>query len=104
MVAEPGRAGGSGIRGAVAELASRGLLVYLVLFVIEIALFFVISSLPFFSGEQALYTGQAKQLNSTFANQGFVSTFGGIFLNNYRIALLEMVPGLGVILFALSLY
>ena len=104
MVAERGGEARSGIRGAIAELASRGLLVYLALFAIEIGLFFVISSLPFFSGEKALYTGQANQLNSTFANQSFVSTFGGIFVNNYRIALLEMVPGLGVILFAASLY
>jgi len=101
LVTEPEKAG---LRGAITEFASRGLLLYVVLFLIEVGLFFVVASLPFFPGEQALYTSQSNQINSEFANASLLTQFWGIFTNNFRIAALEMIPGFGVLLFGISLY
>ncbi|MDA4137257.1 MAG: stage II sporulation protein M [Thaumarchaeota archaeon] len=89
---------------AVKEFARRGLLLCVALFLIEVALFFVISGLPFFAGEQALYTSQSNQIGNEFQNAGLLATFWGIFTNNLRIGLIEMIPGIGLILFAFSIY
>ncbi len=93
-----------GLWEAVTEYASRGLRPYAVLFLIEIGLFFVVATLPFFPGEQALYTSQSNQLSNEFQGASLFTQFSGIFVNNLRIALFEMVPGLGAALFAFSLY
>src|SRR5271155_4160223 len=63
---------------AVREFARRGLLLCVALFLIEVALFFVISSLPFFPGEQALYTSQSNQIGNEFQSAGLFATFWGI--------------------------
>jgi uncharacterized membrane protein SpoIIM required for sporulation len=93
-----------GLRSALAAYASRGLLLYLALFIIEVGLFFLVATLPFFPGEQAFYTAQSNQLNNEFQGASLFTQFWGIFTNNFRIALLEMIPGLGVALFGFSLY
>jgi uncharacterized membrane protein SpoIIM required for sporulation len=89
---------------AVREFARRGLILCVALFLIEVVLFFVIPALPFFPGEQALYTNQSNQLSNQFQGASLYTQFSGIFVNNYRIALIEMVPGIGLLLFAFSLY
>jgi uncharacterized membrane protein SpoIIM required for sporulation len=89
---------------AVREFARRGLLLCVALFLIEVALFFVVSSAPFFPGEQALYTNQSNQIGSEFQNAGLFTEFWGIFINNFRIALIEIIPGIGLLFFAFSLY
>lgn len=91
-------------QAAVREFARRGLLLAVALFLIEVVLFFVVSSLPFFPGEQAAYTAQSSQISSQFTNATLFTQFSGIFLNNFRIALIEFIPGLGLLLFAFSLY
>jgi uncharacterized membrane protein SpoIIM required for sporulation len=98
---EPDKAG---VRGAITEFASRGLLLYVVLFLIEVGLFFVVATIPFFPGEQAFYTSQSNQINNEFANASLLTQFWGIFTNNFRIAVIEMIPGLGVVFFGVSLY
>lgn len=92
------------IQAAVKEFARRGLLLCVLLFLIEVGLFFLVSSLPFFPGEQALYTNQSNQIGNQFQHATLFTTFSGIFVNNYRIALIEMIPGLGVLFFGFSLY
>lgn len=90
---------------AIKEFARRGLRLYVLVFAAELLLFFVISSLPFFfPGEQALFTSQSKQIGNEFQSAGLFGTFVGIFTNNYRIALIEFIPVVGVLLFALSVY
>jgi uncharacterized membrane protein SpoIIM required for sporulation len=101
LVTEPEKAG---LRGAITEFASRGLLLYVILFLIEVGLFFVVASLPFFPGEQAAYTSQSNQINNEFANASLFTQFWGIFTNNFRIAAIELIPGFGVLLFGFSLY
>lgn len=92
------------LQAAIREFARRGLWVCLALFIIEVGLFFAVTSLPFFPGEQALYTSQSNEINSQFQGAGLPSTFWGIFVNNFRIALIEVIPGIGLLLFAFSLY
>jgi uncharacterized membrane protein SpoIIM required for sporulation len=92
------------LEAAVKEFARRGLLLCVLLFLIEVGLFFAVSSLPFFPGEQALYTNQSNQIGTEFQNATLFTQFSGIFVNNYRIALIEMIPGIGLLFFAFSLY
>ena len=89
MGVEPAK---TGIGGAITEFASRGLLLYVALFLIEVALFFVVANLPFFPGEQSLYTSQSNQISNEFQGASLFTQFWGIFTNNLRIALLEMIP------------
>ena len=84
--------------------ARRGLMVIIALFVIEMVLFFAVSSLPFLPGEQAAYLNQSKQIGDQFQGASLAQQFWGIFVNNYGIALRELIPGFGLILFGLSLY
>ena len=94
----------SRLQGAVKEYATRGIRLYLLLFVIEVGAFFVIASLPFLPGEKAFFTSQSNQINNEFQGVGFLGQFWGIFTNNFRIAAIELIPGLGAVFFAISLY
>ncbi len=88
----------------MSEYAARGIRLYLVLFAIEVVLFLVIASLPFFPGERAFFTNQSNQINNQFQGASLLSQFWGIFTNNFRISAVEMIPGLGALVFAISLY
>lgn len=88
---------------AVKQFAKRGLMLCLVLFFAEVALFFVVSSLPFFPGEKSFYTNQSNTIGTEFQNASLPVEFWGIFSNNYMIAR-EFIPVLGPILFGASLY
>jgi len=93
-----------GVAGAISEYASRGLLVFLVLFLISIGICVVVVSLPFLPGERAIYVSQSNQISTEFAGASLFTQFWGIFTNNLRIALIEMIPGPGTALFVLSFY
>lgn len=73
------------------------------LFVLEIALIVVVSSLPFFPSELSTYQNQYNSLgpvlNATAPNQ-----VGAIFSNNLKVATVELIPALGIGIFGLSLY
>lgn len=102
------RAGGdvaqTGWPSALRQFAMRGFLLCVLLFGLEALIFVVVSSLPYFPGEQAAYTQQAHQLSSQVSGASYPALIYQIFTNNFRIALLEMIPIFGVILFALSIY
>jgi len=89
---------------ALKVFAHRGLILIVLLFIIEITIFFVVSALPFFPGEQAAYANQSNQTGTQFQGASLPTQFWGIFSNNYGIALRELVPGLGLVNFALPLY
>jgi uncharacterized membrane protein SpoIIM required for sporulation len=89
---------------AIKRFARKGLILCAVMFVVEVILFFGVSSLPFLPGEKTAYQSQSSQLSSQFQNASLPTTFWGIFSNNYRIALLEFIPLFGPFLFAFSLY
>ena len=90
--------------GAISEYASRGLLLFVLLFLTEVGVFLLVVSLPFFPGEKAIFVSQSNQIGSEFKNASLATQFFGIFTNNFRIGLIEMIPGLGSALFAFSLY
>jgi len=73
------------------------------LFVLEIGLVVVVSNSAFFPTELTTYE---KQYNSTAAvlNQTAVAQVGDIFTNNFRVAIIELVPFIGLGIFGLSLY
>ena len=101
MEEEPAR---KGLMGAISEYASRGLLLFVLLFLTEVGVFLLVVSLPFFPGEKAIFVSQSNQIGSEFKNASLATQFFGIFTNNFRIGLIEMIPGLGSALFAFSLY
>ncbi len=73
------------------------------LFVIELAVIVAVSNSAFFPSELTTYE---KQYNSTSAvlNQSAVGQVGGIFANNFRVSIVELIPAFGLLIFGLSLY
>jgi uncharacterized membrane protein SpoIIM required for sporulation len=89
---------------AIRQFALRGLLLCLTLFLIEVGLFFAVSSSAYFPGEHAYYASQANQLSNQTTGSTGPQLLVLIFTNNFRIALIEMVPLVGVVFFAFSIY
>ncbi len=77
--------------------------VFLVLFVAELLVFFVLPTLPFASGEQVSYTQEAKELGGLL-NNSFMGQIGAIYTNNLKVGFVELVPGVGPLVFGVSLY
>ena len=94
----------SEFRTELADGLSKALRIYLIIFIVEIAFLFVVSSLPFLPGEQAFFTAQGNQIGSEFQGESLLAVFTGIFINNFRISLLDLIPGFGVLIFAFSTY
>ncbi len=84
--------------------ADRRVIFFAVLFVLELAVFIVLPSTPFMPGEQQSYTQQAQQLGNTLSGRTFLEQTWYIYSNNLRVGLVEMVPGLGAVIFGASLY
>ena len=75
----------------------------LALFIVELIVVVVVSSSPFFPNEQANYE---QQYNSTVPvlNQPAPGQLASIFSNNFRVAIVEMIPAFGLFILGLSLY
>lgn len=73
------------------------------IFVAELAIVFVVSSLPFFPNELSTYE-QQYNTTATLLNQPAPGQVLGIFFNNVRVALVETIPALGVAVLGFSLY
>jgi uncharacterized membrane protein SpoIIM required for sporulation len=73
------------------------------LFVAELVSIVLISNLSFFPGEFNVYVQQYNNV-SGILNTSASSQVGGIFLNNFRVAMIEIIPGLGLALFSFSIY
>ena len=73
------------------------------LFVIEIAAIIYVSNSAFFPGE---LVSTQKQYNSIkpVLNQSALSQVVSIFANNFRVAMLELIPIGGPTVFAVSIY
>jgi len=74
-----------------------------ILFALELVAIVVVSTAPFFPSELTTYE---NQYNNTAAvlNQSAVGQIGGIFGNNFRVAIVELIPAFGLAIFGLSLY
>lgn len=83
------------------QLFSRGRLVlFASVFVIELGIYFAAMAWPIGPAEQQALQQQAKSLVNATLGQGPLAAVAGIFENNVRIALLEMIPVAGAALLA----
>ena len=73
------------------------------LFVIEIALIIFVSNSAFFPGELASTQQQYNSIKPVL-NQSALGQVASIFANNFRVAILELIPIGGPTIFALSIY
>ena len=92
-------------RGAVGELLRRWRVLLLSsMFVIELAIFFVAMAIPVDSGTQQELLKQADEILGNASNPTPNQVFTLILGNNIRVALLEVVPVIGPIIFVLSIF
>jgi len=75
----------------------------LALFLLELAAIFIVSNSPFFPGEQTTYQNQYNSIKPVL-NQSALGQVASIFENNLRVAIFEMLPGIGPFVFAFSIY
>ena len=76
------------------------LLLFAGAFAVELAIYFGAMAYPIDPGQQQALQQEAQTLANATIGQGPVAAVAGIFQNNLRIALLEMIPALGAVLFA----
>ena len=100
---DPKDGGKAAFSGVWERFFGRRLSVILSLFLGEVLLFFVLTSVPFFSGEQDSYGQQAQQLGRLL-DRSFIGLIAVIFTNNARVGLIELVPGVGPLFFGISVY
>lgn len=75
----------------------------LALFIVELVLIFVVASAPFFPNEYNSYHQQYNNITPILSNNA-IQQILDIFSNNFKVALIEIIPILGVALFGLSIY
>lgn len=73
-------------------------------FVASQVVMFMAATLPFFPGEQQVYTTVLNSTRSQVVNATMVDQFRVIYFNNLQVAWGSMVPGLGAISFAAASY
>ena len=96
---EPGRQEGEQVR-----LVERGrLLLLLGVFVLELLLFFGAMAVPVDPDTQQRLQQAANSLSNSTANQTPAGILELIFSNNVRVALAEMIPGAGALVFFVSI-
>lgn len=76
----------------------------IVLFVVSQVILFSAALLPFFPGEEQNYMTMWNTIESQVSGASFLSQFGQIFSNNLAIALVNMVPGFGLITMVVASY
>ena len=86
-----------------ALLGTRSLL-FLFAFAIEIIIFFTAMAIPIGQAQQQALAKQANDLLNSTSTGGPAHLFLGIFENNARVALLEMIPLAGTALFFFSIF
>jgi len=85
-------------------LGRRRLLFILMVLIIELAIFFVATSVPIDASTQQSLQNEAKSLSGTTDSLGPTALFLFIFSHNAMIAFGEMVPVLGGFLWVFSIY
>lgn len=78
--------------------------VFLAILVIELGVFFAGMLSPLDTASQQQLLNEGKSIVQSATSGTPVQTFFAIFLNNFRVALLEMVPVLGYFLAGISLF
>jgi uncharacterized membrane protein SpoIIM required for sporulation len=77
--------------------------VMLALFLVELVLIFVVANAPFFPNEYNSYYQQYNNITPILSNNA-IQQILDIFSNNFRVALIEIIPILGVLVFGISIY
>jgi stage II sporulation SpoM-like protein len=77
------------------------LLLFAGTFAVELAIYFGAMAYPIDPVQQQALQQEAQALANATIGQGPVAAVAGIFVNNLRIALLEMIPVAGALLFAI---
>jgi hypothetical protein len=95
-----------GVQPGIRELLfSRGRVIFfLVAIVFELAIFFAATVVPIDRSTQQNLTQAANNLRNLTDTSPPLVTMRLIFSNNLRVALVEMVPGLGPIVLAASIF
>jgi uncharacterized membrane protein SpoIIM required for sporulation len=75
----------------------------LALFLVELVLIFVVANAPFFPNEYNAYHQQYNSITPILSNNA-IQQILDIFSNNFKVALIEIIPILGVVLFGISIY
>lgn len=87
------------------SLFSKGRVIFfLVAFAVELAIFFAATVVPIDQSTQQTLTQAANNLRNLTDYSPPIVTMRLIFSNNLRVALVEMVPALGPIVFAASIF
>jgi uncharacterized membrane protein SpoIIM required for sporulation len=77
--------------------------VFCLLFAAEIALIVLVTNLSFFPGEFNTYQQQHNSVSGILGASA-TNQVGGIFANNFRVAMIEIIPALGLAIFSFSMY
>ncbi len=91
-------------RAAADMLTGRWLKIVLLAFVIELGLFFYVSSLHMSAASVQYYSQQGDNVSAMVRQMSLPFKVTEIFLNNFRIALFEFVPLFGWLIFGESVY
>ena len=83
---------------------TKFLILTLSLFVLTQALLIAASVTPFLPGEEARYSVAVNSTRASISGVPIVEEFGIIFFNNVQVALLSLVPGLGLLTLSASSY
>jgi uncharacterized membrane protein SpoIIM required for sporulation len=86
------------------EIAATRLQWVALVFVVELVAVSIVSTTPFFPGEAETYRQQAQALSSAMANVTAPQEVVDIFSNNFRVSMIDLIPGAGVAIFATSIY
>ena len=76
----------------------------LLVFIIGQAVLILAATLPFFPGEEQMYTTILNNTRSQITGATFAGEFQSVFLNNIQIALAGAIPFLGTITYAAASY
>ncbi len=74
------------------------------LLAISIAIFFAAMAIPIDSAQRQSLVSEGKSLIQSATSGTSIDTFLAIFLNNIRVALPEMIPALGLVVWSFSLF
>jgi uncharacterized membrane protein SpoIIM required for sporulation len=85
-------------------LDKRWIRLAFLMFVVEVILFYIIASIPIGASEARSLTDSYNSVQSSLQTTNLVGRALLIFGNNVKIALMDMVPVWGAILFSISTY
>jgi uncharacterized membrane protein SpoIIM required for sporulation len=87
------------------DLFSRSRLIFiLVVFAIEVSIFFAGTVVPLDQATQQALNQSANNLRNETLGAPPLVTMRAIFSNNLRVALLDMIPGAGALVFAATMF